>query len=61
MHHRLLGALTAVNARSNRLASGEEIIETARDEMKQRFARGTAITSLEKPKEFLQLTLGRLE
>jgi DNA repair protein RadC len=44
-----------------RLASGEEIIEAALDEMRRRFCRGTTISSPEETKSFLQLKLGHLE
>jgi len=44
-----------------RHASSEEIIEAAMDEMKRRFLRGTAITSPEATKQFLQLKLAHLE
>ncbi len=44
-----------------RHASSEEIIEAAMSEVTKRFSRGTAITSPEKTKEFLQLKLGHLE
>lgn len=44
-----------------RPASGEEIIEAAISEVKLRFSRGKEITSPDKTKEFLQLTLGHLE
>jgi DNA repair protein RadC len=44
-----------------RPARGEEIIEAALSEMKQRFCRGAKITSPEETKSFLQLKLGGLE
>ena len=44
-----------------RPASSEEIIEAAISEVNARFSRGTAITSPDKTKEFLQLKLGHLE
>jgi len=44
-----------------RLASSDEIIEAALDEMKRRYRRGTTISSPEDTKAFLQLRLGHLE
>jgi DNA repair protein RadC len=44
-----------------RLASPEEIIEAALEEMQRRFCRGTAIGSPEETKAFLQLRIGHLE
>ncbi len=44
-----------------RHASSEEIIKAAVSEVKQRFSRGSEITSPEKTKEYLQLKIGHLE
>jgi len=44
-----------------RLASSDEIIEAALDEMKRRYRRGETIRSPENTKAFLQLRLGHLE
>jgi len=44
-----------------RLASPDEIIEAALDEMKRRYRRGTTISSPQDTKAFLQLRLGHLE
>jgi DNA repair protein RadC len=40
------------------MASADEIIEAALEEMQRRFRRGTAISSPEETKAFLQLRLG---
>jgi len=47
--------------RVDRLASSDEIIEAALDEMKRRYRRGQTISSPEHTKAFLQLRLGQLE
>ncbi len=44
-----------------RPASGEEIIEAAKEEITRRFSRGETLSSPDKTKEFLQLRLGHLE
>jgi hypothetical protein len=44
-----------------RLASAEEIIEAALEEMQRRFCRGTVIDSPEATKQFLQVRIGHLE
>ena len=44
-----------------RPASGEEIIAAAMSELQRRFSRGTAITSPEATREYLQLKLASLE
>lgn len=44
-----------------RLASSDEIIEAALDEMKRRFRRGQTVSSPEDTKTFLQLRIGHLE
>lgn len=46
---------------SYRQASGEEVIEAALEEIRQRFARGTALTSPADAEAYLQLQLARLE
>ena len=57
----LLGLMVKDEYGRYRPARGEEIIEAARFEMKQRFRRGTKITSPEETKAFLQLKIEDLE
>lgn len=44
-----------------RPATGDEIIEAAVSELNRRFSRGTAITSPDATRDYLQLRLSRLE